>query len=102
MNSGKVLTRKELVAKGGYGKVVQEDPQKALQTEGYKQALAEYGLTQELVSCALVDDIERLGDDKQRRHQELKLAGDWLGMSKAEKEGDTFNIAVLMGKYFDD
>ena len=69
----------ELVAAGGYGESVQHTPQKALQSKGYIKALGEYGLTEELVTTALVEDINK---KPQKRFSELSLGAEILGMKQ--------------------
>ena len=96
IQNGEVLTKKELVAKGSYSKAIQSQPHKVLETEGYKQALAEYGLTEELITCSLVEDIEK---KPQNRVQELKLGSEILGMKRDTNVNVQVNIANLIGKY---
>ena len=49
--------KNELVAMGGYSKSVQHTPGKVLESKGYLEALAEFGLTDELLTTSLVADI---------------------------------------------
>ena len=72
----------KLVEAGGYGPSVIKTPAKALESQGYKEALREFGLTEELVSVALVDDIKAKPG---KRVSELNLGADILGMRSNEK-----------------
>lgn len=89
------ITKGKLVEMGGYGKVVQDTPEKALGSKGFKQALAEYGLTEELITTALVDDIKA---KPKSRVKELGLGADILGMRKPQGDGNggnTYNLNVF-------
>ncbi len=67
----------------GYGTGLQNSPQRVVESPGFKQSLAEYGLTEELITSALVTDIRgKVG----KRHQELKLGAEILGMVKREEK----------------
>lgn len=68
----------------GYGKIVQ-DPQRITESPGFKQALAELGLTDELITTSLVNDIK---DKPKARLGELKLGAEILGMVKREDSND--------------
>lgn len=48
-------------------------------TQGFKAALASYGLTEKLIATALADDIK---NKPRNRYHELSLAADILGMKK--------------------
>lgn len=74
--------------KAGYSKSTSLTPQRLTETKGFKEAIKEYGLTEELITCSLVDDIKakplnRLG--------ELRLGSEILGM-KLEDNSTTINI----------
>jgi hypothetical protein len=84
------LEKGELVELGGYSPAVIKTPAKALESKGYKEALAQYGLTEELVTTALVEDIE---NKPNKRVNELALAADILGMKKGG--GTTNNIVII-------
>lgn len=75
----KDLTKAELVAMGGYGKGVQKTPAKALESKGYKEELAKFGLTEEFITTALVEDIK---GKPRKRFFELSLGSEILGMKK--------------------
>lgn len=90
----KDLKKGELVAMGGFSKAIQKNPHKVLESKGYKEALASYGLTEKLITTALVHDIKK---KPLHRVKELALGADILGMKKAneEKGGNTYNIVIL-------
>lgn len=81
------LEKKQLVALGGYGPAVIKTPAKALESKGYLEELAKFGLTSELISTALVEDIK--GKPK-NRVGELRLGAEILQM-KDDKQGNTYN-----------
>ena len=72
----------------GYTPATAKTPQKLTQSEGYKELMKQYGLTENLVATSLVEDI--IAKPK-ARVKELGLAADILGM-RASKDngGDTF------------
>ena len=47
----------EVLKSVGYGTGLQNQPKRVLQSEGFKVALAEYGLTEELITTSLVEDV---------------------------------------------
>jgi hypothetical protein len=69
----------------GYGFSYQNSPKQVLESKGFKVALAELGLTEDLITTALVSDIN--GKPK-NRIQELKLGAEILGMVKREEQND--------------
>ena len=85
------LTKKEIAAASGYLSTAQ------LNSDGVRAALARYGLTEELVTAALVEDINA---KPQNRVQELKLGADILGMTKrdAGEGGNKTLIVVVSGQ----
>lgn len=72
----------------GYDDTTAKNPKNLTESKGYKELLAEYGLTQELVVTALVDDINA---KRKNRTAELKLASDILGLSQPQKVDHTTN-----------
>lgn len=74
-------TKGEMVEKVGYGPSIVDYPSKVIDTRGVRDALAEYGLTEELITTALVSDIY---NKEKNRLGELKLGADILGMTKHE------------------
>ena len=93
VGSGNKTKKGQILKEAGYGTIVQ-DPNRILESEGYKQALAEYGLTEELVTTSLVSDIE---SKPKNRLGELRLGSEILGMNKREDIGVKvqFNMIVL-------
>lgn len=75
--------KRELVVKGGYGPSIQKTPAKVLESQGFKEALAEYGLTEELITTALVEDIKA---KPKRRLGELRLGAEILKLNNSEDE----------------
>lgn len=82
----------------GYSKNTAKVPSKNLtDTKGFKEVLASYGLTEDLVTTALVFDIK---SKPKRRFNELSLGAEILGMKKrGEPEKDTTphttNIVII-------
>jgi len=64
------------------------------ESQGYKEALAEYGLTEELITSALVEDIAK---KPQKRLGELSLGADILGMKKGD-ENQVPQINIIFNK----
>ena len=67
----------------GYSSTISEQPSRITESSGFKKALAELGLTEELVVTALVNDIL---DKPSQRVKELTLAADILGMRRKEAD----------------
>jgi len=80
-------TAGEALRKAGYGPGMIHNPQQVMNSVGFKAAMAEFGLTEELISTALVDDIKA---KPKQRVQELKLGAEILGMTHAAST----NVAV--------
>ena len=85
----------EIMKESGYSDVSAKTPKTLTKTKGYQEELAKYGLTEELVSCALVEDIK---DKKGKRAPELRLASEVLGMNKKDIEKPQ-NITINFIKY---
>lgn len=64
-----------------YAPSVIRKPEVLTKSKGYKEVLAEYGLTEELVTAALVEDIS---NKPQNRLGEMRLGAEILGMNKRE------------------
>jgi len=85
----------EVLKSVGYGTGLQNQPARVLQSEGFKAALAEYGLTEELITTSLVEDIKA---KPAMRVKELGLGAEILGMKKREEQpeankgGNTYNF----------
>src|SRR5579859_6381440 len=65
----------------GYSPATAKTPKKLTATRGFNDLLAEYGLTEELVTTSLVEDIKA---KPRRRFWELSLAAEILSMKKRE------------------
>lgn len=80
--SEKPLSTGQVLESVGYGKIVQ-DPKRILETPGFKQALYDLGLTENLITSSLVEDIK---DKPKNRLGELKLGAELLGMVRKDPE----------------
>jgi hypothetical protein len=87
------MEKKTLVALGGYGRSIQKTPSKVLESVGFKEALAEFGLTEEFITTALVSDIK---NKPKRRVRELELGSDILGMRKREFPSENKSTVVAV------
>lgn len=67
----------------GYGTGLQNSPQRVTESIGFKQAIRDLGLTEDLITSSLVQDIKA---KPEKRIQELKLGAEILGMVKREDE----------------
>ncbi len=90
------LTKQQVLEDVGYNKIALS-PSRILESQGYLQALRDLGLTEELVTTSLVEDIEK---KPQNRVKELSLASDILQMrkpvdidkNKDNNKGNTYNF----------
>lgn len=69
----------EVLGSVGYGTGLQNSPHRVVESAGFKQALREMGLTEELITTSLVEDIAA---KPQRRLGELTLGAKILGMTE--------------------
>lgn len=84
--SGKPVSTGLVLKSVGYGTGLQNSPQRVTESKGFKDSLAEFGLTEELITTALVTDIKA---KPSKRVQELTLGAKILGMvDKDEKPVD--------------
>ena len=75
--------KKELLVSNGYSpKTAGAIPSTILESKGVKDVLREYGLTEELITTALVEDIKA---KPKNRKPELQLGAEILGMKNEEK-----------------
>lgn len=95
MNSNAPVNKTELLGIVGYSES-DKTPSRVLESKGYLQALRDLGLTEELVTTSLVEDIEK---KPQNRVKELALASDILQMRKPveldkkdNSKGNTYNF----------
>lgn len=83
----------ELLEKVGYATNTAEHKQKSIiEAQGVKDALAEYGLTEELITTALVSDIQ---NKEKNRLGELRLGAELLGKLDKKNEGNRTVIVVV-------
>lgn len=79
----------------GYSQGVQETPSIVTNSKGFRQAMYDLGLTEELITTSLVEDINA---KKGGRLGELRLGAELLGLSKpkdeppAAKQSTTYNF----------
>ena len=78
----KPLNKRELLESVSYGKIAKQ-PQRIFEGKGYLQAIRDLGLTEELVTTSLYEDIQK---KPQNRVKELTLASNILGMVKHEEQ----------------
>lgn len=77
----------------GYSAKTAVEPGKLTNSIGFKQLLEEYGLTEGLITKALVSDIKK---KPKKRYAELNLGAEILGMKKREDSGgNTFNTIIF-------
>ncbi len=85
----------EVMKEAGYSVVTSETPANLTESNGFKQALKDYGLTEELIKSALTDDIKaKVGN----RAQELKLGAEIL---KLKTNDTTINLGFSLSKLYD-
>lgn len=78
-----------------YAPSVIRKPQVLTESKGYKEELARYGLTDELVTSSLVYDIE---EKPKNRVAELRLASEILGINERTDKGDKTLILNIIGE----
>jgi len=86
-------TDKEVLLQAGYDYSTATVPSLITGSIGYIQSLAKYGLTEELITSSLVEDIQA---KPQKRVRELELGADILSMRKRPVEpNNIINIALF-------
>ena len=91
-------TMGEMLEKVGYAKSVAEaKPGEIIDSQGVKDALAEYGLTEELITTALVHDIE---NKPKNRLGELRLGAELLGKLKQPDGGNKTLLLIQFDNSF--
>ena len=84
---------KSVLLQAGYEESTATVPTLITNSVGYRYELAKYGLTEELITSSLVEDIEK---KPQKRVRELELGADILSMRKRPIEtNNTLNIALF-------
>lgn len=76
-------TSGEVMEMIGYSNGVVRTPSIVTESAGYKQALRNLGLTEELITSSLVSDIK---EKPKNRLGEMRLGAEILGMNKPENE----------------
>jgi hypothetical protein len=85
--------KKDLLVSTGYSQITAESiPSRIIESKGVKNALREFGLTEELITTALVEDIK---SKKGKRERELALGADILKMRDKE-EGNSRQINIVI------
>jgi len=82
----------QAMLKAGYDPTTAKNPKNLTESVGFKEILKEYGLTEGLVTKALVEDIKA---KPQNRLGELRLAAEVLNMTDAQGIGNKTLIVVL-------
>lgn len=90
---GKPLGR--IMTEVGYDPTTAKNPKNLTESKGYKDELARYGLTEELITTALVSDIEA---KPKKRFLELSLGAEILGMKKREEAGTKTLVVMISGE----
>ena len=86
-------TDKNILLQAGYDYSTATVPSLVTGSIGYKYELAKYGLTEELITSSLVEDIQA---KPQKRVRELELGADILSMRKRPiEQSNTLNIAIF-------
>lgn len=88
-NGGNVT---EAMREAEYSPNTYNTPQKLTESKGYKEELARYGLTEELVTSALVEDIEA---KPKNRVSELRLGAEILNMNERKGESGKNLIVII-------
>lgn len=93
--SAKPVSTGQVLRNVGFTDAVAHTPKFVTDTVGFKQALRELGLTEELITTSLVSDIK---SKPKNRLGELRLGAEILGINKREdepekpREGNTYNF----------
>ena len=87
----KPLTGGEMLEKVGYSPNLVKQPGRVMEAQGVKDALAEYGLTEELIVSSLASDIKGKPKD---RVAELRLAAQLRGMTEDKQNSKTVVVLV--------
>lgn len=83
----------ELLESVGYATTTAHaQPSREFEAKGVKESLAKYGLTEQLITSALVEDIKA---KPQKRVEELKLGAEVLGMKEKDFSDKTTHLTVI-------
>lgn len=92
----KRMNKGELVKSVGYSaKTADVKSTAIINSKGVKQSLADFGLTEELITTALVEDIK---GKPLKRERELSLGAEILGMKKQQEGGGRTLVLVISGE----
>lgn len=91
-------TKGQIVLEAGYSPATATNPQEVFDTQGFKEELENFGLTEDLVKTALVEDIK---GKPRKRFFELSLGAEILGLKKQGAQGVNTNIQVNILNYAD-
>jgi len=86
-------TPTQALREANYAPSVIRKPKVVTEKEGFKEALREYGLTEELITAALVEDIEA---KPQNRLGEMRLGAEILGMNGKEGEQGHKTLIIMI------
>lgn len=87
----------ELSESVGYAPTTAEDQQhRIFNSKGVKEALRKYGLTEQLITESLVEDIKA---KPAKREKELKLGAEILGMTRSDEEPDKPQVTINVNQY---
>lgn len=95
LGNGNKKSKGEILAEAGYPPSMQKNPQEVFNREGFKQELENYGLTEDLIKTALVEDIKA---KPKKRFFELSLGAEILGLKKGQGGGNT-NVQINFINY---
>lgn len=98
VRKSKKISKGQILMEAGYTKNVSEQPQKVFDTEGFKEELENFGLTEELIKTSLVDDIK---GKPRRRERELRLAAELNGLLTEKPQGNKTLIINITGENAD-
>ncbi len=88
--------KKELLVSAGYSEITATaSPQKIIEQKGVQETLSRTGLTKDLITEALVFDIE---NKPKRRERELRLGAEILGILEEKREGNKTLIINITGE----
>lgn len=87
----KRISKGEVLKEAGYSAAMQIVPAKVFESPGFKEELVNFGLTEDLIKTALVDDIQ---NKPRKRFLELSLGAEILGLKKQGSQGGGYNVQV--------
>ena len=97
MSLEKPMNKKQMLVKVGYTETVATTkPREVMEQKGVKDALKnDYGLTEELIKTALVDDLR---SKKGNRLGEMRLGSDILGLTQKVEGGSKTLVINISGE----